>query len=118
MNTEIALPKGVTEEGSIWSRDGFELDFRIAKQALPKGAAPLYAFGGFTVNGQGWTSEEVDTYIAAYNLTILNNGEICVFEREVGIAKPTPASLPSLATVQANVANEFDLLTQGIDEEE
>ena len=60
----------------IWRCTSF-LDWRIQGQALPRGAAPLMAFGGRIICGQYWTIEEVEEFIATLGWQA---EEICVFE--------------------------------------
>lgn len=80
--TTYSIPDGVIAEGTVWFRDGWEMDFRIERQSLPKGSAPLMAFGGDIINGEGWTAEEVEVFIAK---TGWSADKICVFEVYVGI---------------------------------
>lgn len=78
----VSVPDGVVTSGSVWSRDGWEMDFRIERQSLPKGAAPLMTFGGRIIGGQGWTASEVEAFIAKTGWAA---DKICVFETYVGI---------------------------------
>lgn len=55
--------------------DMFYLDYRGARQALPHGSSPLYAFGGRVECGQYFSTEEVQAYIKVYGLE-----GACVFE--------------------------------------
>lgn len=82
MDTNTVLPAGITAGGRAWFRDGWELDFRIERQSLPKGSAPLMAFGGRVINGEGFDADEVEAFVAK---TGWSADKICVFERYVGI---------------------------------
>lgn len=68
----------------LWSRevpfgggDVAFLDFRLERQALPRGSSPLTAFGGPVIDGQYWSPEEIQEFIKTLGWSAKM---ICVFE--------------------------------------
>lgn len=73
------VQEGTTE---VWVRrgDGFiaTLDYRVERQALPRGSSPLMAFGGRTIDGEYFTADEVEVYL---QYSRLDRNDVCVFEQ-------------------------------------
>lgn len=94
MATMVQIPEGITasDGGSPrWTKvleidqksgqptNWAVLDWRLARQALPRGSSPLMAFGGLVVEGQNFSADEVEKFIIFCNQ---DRTSICVFENE------------------------------------